>query len=83
MFIFLLKLILIILVVLFVLAIIILFVPIRYRIKGNYAEKIPEARADASWLFGLLKVALVYDEKKEPRGEVRLLGIKIYDFFQS
>lgn len=76
---FLLKIILIVLAVLLLIIALILFVPIRYRADGSYLKKTPEGRLEASWLFGFLKLVISYHEK--PQGELRLLGIKVYDFF--
>lgn len=80
---FLLKLILIVLTIFFLIIVLVLFVPIKYRICGSYLGKIPEGEFSLSWLFGFLRVVFTYDKEKRPVGEVRLLGIKVYEFFRD
>lgn len=62
------------LVLLIVLAV--LFVPVRYRINGDYEEK-PDATAAVSWLFHLLHVKVRYRDALF--WQVRILGIPFLD----
>lgn len=62
------------LVLLIVLAV--LFVPVRYRINGDYEEK-PDASATVSWLFHLLHIKVRYRDTLF--WQVRILGIPFLD----
>ena len=62
------------LVLLIVLAV--LFVPVRYRINGDYEEK-PDASATVSWLFHLLHIKVRFRDSLF--WQVRILGIPFLD----
>ena len=79
-----LKIIGIILLVLLAVAIIflvlLLFVPFCYRVQGSFSEGKPAGNAELRYLFPLLRVSFSYESDKKT-GVIRLLGIKLYDFF--
>lgn len=79
----LLKVVLTILVLILIFIFLVLFVPVKYRLSGEYLEKTPKGEATVSWLFGFLKLIFIYDDKGNLSGELKLLGIKIYDIFQN
>lgn len=58
------------------LLIIVLFVPIRYRIKAQKDADIINGKARVSWLFGILAFVVLYKEKGIEL-QVRILGINI------
>lgn len=80
-FIFLLKIILIVLIVLLALIFMVLFIPVRYKIDGNYLKKKAEGKLEAGWLFGLIKLVISYDGIGKPKGLVRFMGVKVFDLF--
>lgn len=55
--------------------VLVLFVPIRYRMQGEY-EKSPRGRAAVSWLFHLLSVRFVYDGQASLT--VKVLGFRLF-----
>lgn len=79
-----LKIIGIILLVLLAVAIIflvlLLFVPFCYRVQGSFSEGKPAGNAELRYLFPLLRVSFSYESDKKI-GVIRLLGIKLFDFF--
>lgn len=79
-----LKIIGIILLVLLAVAIIflvlLLFVPFCYRVQGSFSEGKPAGNAELRYLFPLLRVSFSYESDKKT-GVIRLLGIKLFDFF--
>ena len=79
-----LKIIGIILLVLLAVAIIflvlLLFVPFCYRVQGSFSEGKPAGNAELRYLFPLLRVSFSYEPDKKT-GVIRLLGIKLFDFF--
>ena len=81
-----LKIIGIILLVLLAVAIIflvlLLFVPFCYRVQGSFSEGKPAGNAELRYLFPLLRVSFSYESDKKT-GVIRLLGIKLFDFFFS
>ena len=79
-----LKIIGIILLVLLAVAIIflvlLLFVLFCYRMQGSFSEGKPAGNAELRYLFPLLRVSFSYESDKKT-GVIRLLGIKLFDFF--
>ena len=79
-----LKIIGIILLVLLAVAIIflvlLLFVPFYYKVQGSFSEGKPAGNAELRYLFPLLRVSFSYESDKKT-GVIRLLGIKLFDFF--
>lgn len=65
------KILLWLLIIFFVLVLLILFWPIRYRLKGSFYEKKPEFALRISWLCGFLRICFDYPKDKEPK--IRLL----------
>ena len=60
--------------------VLLLFVPFRYRIQGSFSEGKPAGNAELRYLFPLLRVSFSYESDKKT-GVIRLLGIKLFDFF--
>ncbi len=61
------------------LSLLILFVSIRYRVNGSYGEKGPkdlDVKARISWLFSLIIVDIVYDDRGSSH-KIRIFGIPI------
>lgn len=71
---------LILLAVVIVLLVLLLFAPFCYRVQGSFAEGKPAGKAEIRYLFPLLRVCFSYDSEKKT-GVIRLLGIKLFDFF--
>lgn len=71
---------LVLLAVVIVLLVLLLFAPFCYRVQGNFADGKPAGKAEIRYLFPLLRVSFSYEEN-EKTGVIRLLGIKIFDFF--
>ena len=65
------KILLWLLIIFFVLVLLILFWPIRYRLKGSFYEKKPEFALRISWLCGFIRICFDYPKDKEPK--IRLL----------
>ena len=57
------------------LAALVLFVPLRYRLQAAMDRPDPEGRGRISWLLGLLRVDVAYNERSL-HWSVRVLGIK-------
>lgn len=78
-----LKLILIILLVLLaaalVLILFILFVPVRYSIKGSFIKEVPDAGAEIRWLHGVLSAKAVYTRDCGLQAYINAFGHKVYD----
>lgn len=55
--------------------VLVLFVPVRYRIQGEYKES-PRGRAAVSWLLHLLSVRFVYDGQASLT--VKVLGFRLF-----
>ncbi|MCI7594878.1 MAG: DUF2953 domain-containing protein [Lachnospiraceae bacterium] len=60
-----------------VLSLLVLLVPVRYRIEGEYHEKAEDISGRVSWLLSLVQFSFVYQEGLKKR--FRLLGITLYD----
>lgn len=79
-----LKIIGIILLVLLAVAIIflvlLLFAPFCYRVQGSFSGGKPAGNAELRYLFPLLRASFSYESDKKT-GVIRLLGIKLFDFF--
>jgi len=61
------------------LSLLILFVSIRYRVNGSYGEKGPkdlDVKARIYWLFSLIFVDIVYDDRGSSH-KIRIFGIPI------
>lgn len=71
---------LILLAVVIVLLMLLLFVPFCYRVQGSFAEGKPAGKAEIRYLFPLLRVSFSYEGDKKT-GVIRLLGIRLFDFF--
>lgn len=71
---------LVLLAVVIVLLILLLFAPFCYRVQGSFAEGKPAGKAELRYLFPLLRVSFSYEGDKKT-GVIRLLGIKLFDFF--
>lgn len=71
---------LILLAVVIVLLVLLLFAPFCYRVQGSFAEGKPAGKAEIRYLFPLLRVSFSYEDDKKT-GVIRLLGIKLFDFF--
>jgi hypothetical protein len=71
--------ILIILGIALVLLLMVLFIPIRYKAKGQFEGMDIEARADATWLFSLIHFRAVYTYSKPLHIRFKVLGIPFYD----
>lgn len=56
---------------------IVLFVPIRYKAKGSYHEKVPKVKADVTWLMGIVNVSFELGRTKPLL--IKIFGIKIND----
>ena len=54
----------------------VLFVPLRYRIKGNYKDKIPDFCIKAHYLLHMVSVSFVIKDKSKEL-IIRLFGIKL------
>ncbi len=67
---------LIILGLLLFLLLLILFFPISYRIRGRKEDASPEGRAGITWLFGLFKASISYQESKT-KVSIRIFGISL------
>lgn len=68
--------------ILVALLLIILFVPVRYRVKGKKQEDDINGTAKVSWLFGLISVVVQYQEKSVVL-KVRLFGINLLKFIEK
>ena len=62
-----------------VLIVLVLFVPVRYKLNGSFRDEIPDARAEAKWLLGILSVKASYAKESGVAAYVNLFGHKIYD----
>lgn len=71
---------LILLAVVIVLLVLLLFAPFCYRVQGSFVEGKPAGKAEIRYLFPLLRVSFSYEDDKKT-GVIRLLGIKLFDFF--
>ncbi|MBU5428594.1 hypothetical protein KQI22_00760 [Kineothrix sp. MSJ-39] len=71
---------LVLLAVVIVLLALLLFAPFCYRVQGSFAEGKPAGKAELRYLFPLLRVSFSYEGDKKT-GVIRLLGIKLFDFF--
>lgn len=71
---------LVLLAVVIVLLALLLFVPFCYRVQGSFVEGKPAGKAEIRYLFPLLRVFFAY-ECDQKTGVIRLLGIKLFDFF--
>lgn len=56
-----------------------LFVPVRYRLNGNYAQGAPELSAGFSWLLHILSGRLTYGSENDIHIAVKLFGITLFD----
>lgn len=63
-------------IVLLTICLTVLFVPIRYRIKGKKDRERMEGRVQVSWLFGIVVFAGIYKEKKVEK-QLRLFGVNL------
>lgn len=68
--------------ILVALLLIILFVPVRYRVKGKKQEDDINGTAKVSWLFGLISAVVQYQEEAVDL-KVRLLGINLLKFIEK
>ena len=70
--------------VLFVIAVLlllaVLFVPVRYRIKGSLKEHTPDGSLRLTWFFHVLRLDLRYDKEALIKGKLRLFGVPVYSF---
>ena len=57
----------------------VLFIPVRYSIKGRIKEDSKCARAEAGWFFNLVKVTASYDVSGEMSVYISVLGHKVMD----
>ena len=62
-----------------ILLVLILFVPVRYKISGSFRKEVPDARAEAKWLVGLLSVKAAYAKEGGAEAYVNVFGHKVYD----
>lgn len=70
------KILLWLLILLVLLAILILFWPIRYRLKGFFSDNKPVLHAKVTWLCGLIRICFDYPEEKEPRIQILFFTIR-------
>ena len=59
------------------LLLIVLFWPVRWRLKGSKHSEGAELRADASWLFGIVRFRLRYEDGGFPY-KVTVFGHQVY-----
>lgn len=60
-----------------------LFIPVRYRVKGSLGEEVPDGNIRLTWFFRLLRLDLRYDKDELVIGKLRILGIPVYSFGES
>lgn len=75
--------ILILLALLLILTGLILFAPIRYRLKGSFHDEIPCGTAEAKWLFGVLGFRASAGKDEKARAYISICGFKILDLLED
>lgn len=70
------KILLWLLIILVSVAVLILFWPIRYRLKGAFSDNKPVVCAKVSWLCGLIRICFDYPEEKEPKIKILFFTIR-------
>ena len=65
------------------LLLLVLFMPVRYRIKGEFEKNIPLGQMTAVWLFGALGFKASYDTENGANAYVSAFGIRIFDLLKD
>ncbi|MDD5832492.1 MAG: hypothetical protein PUC98_03305 [Clostridiales bacterium] len=65
------------------LLLLVLFMPVRYRIKGEFEKNIPLGQMTAVWLFGALGFKASYDTENGANAYISAFGIRIFDLLKD
>lgn len=79
-FLFILKLLGVLLLCILGLLVLILIIPFRYSIEGDYKEKKPMGKAGVSWLLHFVSFKIQVESFNEINGALRILGIRVKEF---